>query len=82
MKGNPNMETIMSQIKEHLKPTIDHGANGNINHYNQVWGKIERWASMPPNQENSTGASGCIRLGCSDRGDWFCDPSCSRFKHR
>lgn len=21
----------------------------------------------------------CKQLGCDDRGDWFCDPSCGRF---
>ena len=82
MKGTVNMETIMAEIKEHLLPTIDSGANGNIHHYNRVWEKIEKWASEPPTQELSTDDFGCVKIGCSDRGDWFCDPSCERFKHR
>ena len=51
MKGTSNMEVIMAQIREHLLPTIDHGAKGNVHHYNRVWEKISVWASKPPNQE-------------------------------
>lgn len=43
MIGNPRMEEIMHQIKEHLKPVIDYGANGNIHHYNRTWEKIDKW---------------------------------------
>ena len=45
MQGTIDMQIIMDQIKEHLLPTIDHGANGNIHHYNRTWEKIEKWAS-------------------------------------
>lgn len=51
MQGNKNMETIMSQIKEHILPTVDYGANGNIHHYNRVWEKIEEWASATTNTQ-------------------------------
>lgn len=53
MRGNLNMEVIMAQLREHLLPTIDSGANGNVHHYNRVWEKIEAWVSKPPNQVNS-----------------------------
>ena len=43
MEGNARMEEIMMEIKEHLKPVIDHGAIGNIHHYNRVWEKIDAW---------------------------------------
>lgn len=60
MQGTPNMEEIMSQIKGHLLPTIDHGANGNIHHYNRVWEKIEKWASASSKQkEKSIGNFSC-----------------------
>ena len=63
MQGKPNMETIMSQIKEHLLPTVDHGANGNIHHYNRVWEKIEKWASMPPNTQMQIDGLKCASCG-------------------
>jgi len=43
MEGNERMEEIMAQIKNHLKPTIDYGAKGNIHHYNRTWEKIDAW---------------------------------------
>jgi hypothetical protein len=43
MEGTPLMEEIMAQLKEHLLPTKDMGANGNVHHYNRVWEKIEEW---------------------------------------
>jgi hypothetical protein len=43
MKGTDLMEEIMAEISEHLRPVIDHGAMGNIHHYNRVWEKIEDW---------------------------------------
>lgn len=51
MQGNDRMEEIMAEIREHLLPVIDYGANGNVHHYNRVWEKIDRWfkkhASQP-----------------------------------
>ena len=52
MKGTPNMEEIMAEIKEHLLPTIDFGANGNIHHYNRVWEKIARWVECQKKTKN------------------------------
>jgi hypothetical protein len=43
MQGNDAMEEIMAQIKEHLLPVKEMGANGNVHHYNRVWDKISRW---------------------------------------
>ena len=43
MEGNKRMEEIMCKIREHLKPVVDFGANGNIHHYNRVWEKIDAW---------------------------------------
>lgn len=43
MEGTPLMEEIMAQLAEHLLPTKDMGANGNVHHYNRVWEKIEEW---------------------------------------
>ena len=51
MYGNERMEEIMADIKDHLLPVIDCGANGNIHHYNRAWEKIDQWfkkyASQP-----------------------------------
>lgn len=43
MESNKIIEEIMQDIKEHLLPVVDNGANGNVHHYNRVWEKIERW---------------------------------------
>lgn len=66
MKSNLNMEAIMGQIKEHLLPTIDSGANGNIHHYNRVWEKIQAWALRPPNKEVEDRCSCAQGVGLCD----------------
>ena len=43
MKGSKAMEEIMADVRPHLLPVIDHGANGNIHHFNRVREKIEAW---------------------------------------
>lgn len=52
MQGNKRMEEIMMEIKEHLKPVIDYGANENVHHYNRVWEKIDRWFIKWKSEEN------------------------------
>ncbi len=67
MQGSSlNMEVIMGQIEEHLLPTVDSGANGNVHHYNRVWEKIELWALKLPNiqiQIDNPHGLGCFVCG-------------------
>ena len=63
MKLVNRMEEIMVDLEEHLKPTVDNGADENIHHYNRTLEKIGRWFSrhntQPANAVDAGKCRGC-----------------------